>query len=54
MKECNENFWSVFDQFGITIPCLVTYFLEVGACLLLKVATKGPIRSKQNSENLDF
>ena len=29
--ECDRKFWNVFDQFGITIPCRVTYFLEVGA-----------------------
>ena len=30
-----------FDQFGITIPCLATYFQEVAARLSLKVAMKG-------------
>ena len=43
-----------FDQFGITIPCSATYFLEVGACFSLKVATKGSIRDKKDSEELDF
>ena len=35
------------DQFGISIPCSATYFLEVGADVSLKVATKGSIRGKK-------
>ena len=42
------------DQFGITITCSTTYFLEVGARASLKVATKGSPRGKRNSGNLDF
>ena len=53
MEECNQKVWKVFDQFGITIPCSATCFLEVGACVSLKVATKGSVRGK-NTENLDF
>ena len=45
---------NVFDQFGITIPCSATFSLEVGARISLKVATKGSVRGKKNSENLDF
>ena len=54
MEECNQKVWNIFDKFGITIPCSHIYFLEVGARLLLKVATKGFIRGKKNSENVDF
>ena len=46
MEECDLKSWIIFDQFGITIPCLATYFVEVGARLSLKVATKGSIRDK--------
>ena len=48
MKECKQKVRNVFNQFDITIPCSATYFLEVGAHVSLKVATKG------NLENLDF
>ena len=41
-KVCN-----VFDQFGITILCSAAYFLEVGARVSLKVATKGSIIDKK-------
>ena len=54
MEECNPKFWNVFDQFGITIPCSCTYFLKVAARVSLKIATKGSIGSKKNSENLYF
>ena len=54
MKECDQKVWNVFDQFGITIACSDTYFLEVGARVSLKVATKRSIRGKKNSENLDI
>ena len=46
-EECNQNVWNVFYQFGITIPCSATYFLEAGARVLLKVATKGSVRGKK-------
>ena len=39
-EECDQKFESVFYQFSITIPCSATYFLEVGARVSLKVATK--------------
>ena len=42
----NQKVWDVFDQFGITIPCSSTYFLEVGARVSLKVATKGSLGGK--------
>ena len=47
-KKCKQKVRNVFNQFDITIPCSATYFLEVGAHVSLKVATKG------NLENLDF
>ena len=36
------------------LPGSATYSLEVGARLSLKVVTKGCLRGKKNSENLDF
>ena len=39
-EECNEKSKSVCNRFGIIIPCSATYFLEVGAHVSLKVATK--------------
>ena len=53
-EECKKNVEIFFDQFGIIIPCSCTYFLEVGACLSLKVATKGSIRDEKDSEKLYF
>ena len=53
-EECDKKVWNVFDQFGITIPCSDTYFLEVGTRVLLKLVTKGFIRGKKNSGNLDL
>ena len=54
MEDCDQKVWNVFNQFDITIHCSVTYFLEVGGCVLLKVATKASPRNKKNFENLDF
>ena len=54
MEACELKVWNVFDQLDITIPCSATYFLEVGACVLLKVATNVSAGGKKNSENLDF
>ena len=53
-EECDLKVGNAFDQFGIAIPFLATYFLEVRARVSLKVATKGSIRGKENSQNLDF
>ena len=39
-EECNEKSKSVCNRFGIIIPCSATYFLEGGAHVSLKVATK--------------
>ena len=46
-EESDLKAGNVFDQFGITIPCSATYFLEVGARVSLKVASKGSIRRKK-------
>ena len=46
MEECNQEVWHVFDQFDIPLPCSAAYFLEVGGCMSLKVATKGSPRGK--------
>ena len=54
MEECDQKVWNTFDQLGISIPCSDTNFLEVGARVSLKVATKGFFRGKKNSENLAF
>ena len=35
-----KKFSNVSDQFDITVPCSAAYFLEVGARVSLKVATK--------------
>ena len=53
IEECDQKVWNAFNQFDITLPCSVRYFLEVGARVSLKVAIKGPRRGKENSENLD-
>ena len=53
MEECDQKHWIAFDKFGILIRCLATYFLEVGARVWLKVATKDSFRGK-NYEDLDF
>ena len=39
-EECNQKNKSVCNRFGIIIPCSATYFLEGGAHVSLKVATK--------------
>ena len=35
------------DRFSISIPCSVTYFLEVGARVSLKVVTRESFRNKK-------
>ena len=47
MEECNQRKWSVCNWFGIIIPCSATYFLEVGARVSLKVATRVFFRCKK-------
>ena len=53
-EECDLKVGNFFDQIGINIPCSATYFVEVGARVSLKIATKVYIRHKKNSENLNF
>ena len=47
MEKCDQKVWNVFDQFGIALPCSDTYFLELGAHVSLKLATKGSLRLKK-------
>ena len=35
------------EDFRMFIPCPATYFLETGACLSLKLATKASFRGKK-------
>ena len=46
-EECDQKVWNVFDQFGVGKPCSTTYFLEVGARVSLKLATRGFLRGKK-------
>ena len=52
-EEWDQKVCNLFYQFGISLSCSATYFLEVGARVSMKLATKGSIRGKK-SENLDF
>ena len=54
MEQSDQKVWNVFNQFGISIPCSHTYFLQVGAQVSLEVATKGSFRGKETLKNLDF
>ena len=47
MEECDRNVWNVFNQFDVGKSGLTTYFLEVGARVSLKLATKGIPRGKK-------
>ena len=47
MQECDQKVWNVSDEFGVGKPCSTTCFLEVGACVSLKLATKGLLRGKK-------
>ena len=47
MEKCDQKDWNVSDKFGIIIPCSATYFMEVGARVSLKVATKISFRAKK-------
>ena len=53
MGGCDLKVWNVFNKLEITIPCSAIYFLEVGARVSLKVASKGSRKGKK-SENVDF
>ena len=54
MEKWSQNVGNDFYQFGIPILFLATCFLELGASISLKVATKGSLRGKKYSENSDF
>ena len=47
MEECDQKVGNLFDQSDTTILCSVTYFLEVGEHVSLKLATKGFLRRKK-------
>ena len=51
MEKCDQKVGNIFDRFDIATPCSAIYFLEVGACVSYKVATKQSIRGKRNSQN---
>ena len=53
MEECGWKYWFASDKFAISIPCVAPYFLEVGARVLLKVATKLFLEVKK-SKNVAF
>ena len=46
-EECDKNDRSACHRFGINIPCSAASFLEVGAGISLKVATKVFFRRKK-------
>ena len=46
-EECDQEDWSVFNKFGIMIPCQATDHLEVGAPVSPKAATKASLRCKK-------
>ena len=48
MEEWDQKIWNVFDKFGIIMPFPAMHFLEVGARVSLKIATKGCIWGKKN------
>ena len=52
-EECEQNVWNNFDQLCVGKPGSTTDFLEVGAPVLLEVATKGFFRGKRTLE-IDF
>ena len=39
-EKIDQEHWSVCDTFEIITPCSATYYLEVGAPISLKPATK--------------
>ena len=43
-KECNQGDCNFYDKFGITTHCSATYYLEVGAPVSMKAATKASLR----------
>ena len=53
-EECDQEDWSVSDKFGIITTSSAAYYLEMGAPVSLKVATKACFGGKKNSGNLDL
>ena len=53
-RDCKILINSGIDQLSVGKPSTTTCFLEVGACASFKLATKGFLRDKKNSENLPF
>ena len=53
-EECDQKVWKAFDQLDVVKFCSTTYFLEVRACVSLKLATKGFLGGKKNSKNLAY
>ena len=53
-KQCHLKVGNLFYQSDITKSCSATYFLEVGASISLKVASKGSIRDKKTLKNWIF
>ena len=54
MEICKQKVSKEFDQFGVDKSFSTTYYLEVGARVSLKLATKGFLRRKKTIENLAF
>ena len=46
-EECDQEDWSVFDQFEIMAPCSATDHLEVAATVSLIAADKVSLRDKK-------
>ena len=53
-EEYDQKDCSASGKFGIITTCSATYFLELGASVSLKVASKGSLRGEKHSENWDF
>ena len=47
MEECNQSDLYFSEDFRMFIPCSATNFLEVGAYLSLRLATKASFRGKK-------
>ena len=50
MEDSDQNVWNDFDQLGFGKPGSTTHFLEVGARVLLKLATKVFLRGKRTQK----
>ena len=54
LRECNQKNRSACNKFGVTISCLATCFLGVGAHFSLKVTTKASLRGEKILKILIF